>query len=234
MAQIIEGDNHGISRGFISNIPRLPPKFPVNRGPSVSDVEVASYSSPINGNRMGSSHQNKGNPASHSTEFRENLFWLNELLEDSQGISNKRGSHRRSASDSFTYLENPRSLYRFSNIAEEDESECNADTACVNPVNEDGDQLTDLLDEIQQLQDQQNLPISARTQSTSSMCDSSNTNKTNVVRNTLGNSQDQLNFGPECDTVTNGEFFLHGGVMGGSPSMPNHDEGSLDPKQTKR
>jgi hypothetical protein len=115
-------------------------------------------------------------------------------------------------------------LYRFSNIAEEDESECNAEIS-VKSVTKQGDQLTDLLDEIQQLQDQQNLPISARTQPMSSSLDSSNANKTNVSRNLLEQSQ-------ERDVAAKGESFALGGCAIGGSS--NAEEGSLDPKQTKR
>ena len=226
MAQIIEGDNHGISRGFISNIPRLPPKFPVNRGSSPSEIDAPFYN-----NQMNVSPVQHMRTPSHDTELQEQPFWLNELLDDSEGPS-RRGSHRRSASDSFTYLENPRSLYRFSNIAEEDESECNASLPCRRLGNEDSDQLTDLLDEIQQLQNQQNLPISARTQPINCKSDVSNANKLITSRNVVGDSQDQLVFGPKHERVK--DFFLHESVIGGSTSLGSHGEGSADPKQAKR
>eukprot|EP00249_Psilotum_nudum_P007229 c20413_g1_i1 orf=384-1964(-) len=50
----------------------------------------------------------------------QELFWLYDLLDDSDTPS-KKISHRRSSSDSFFYLENPRNLYEITEIAEEDE-----------------------------------------------------------------------------------------------------------------
>jgi hypothetical protein len=165
---------------------------------------------------------------SHGSEFQEQPFWLNELLEEPEGPS-RRGSHRRSASDSFTYLGNPGSLFRFSNIAEEDESECNTLVSSQNLGHEDGAQLTDLLDEIQQLQNQQNLPISARTQPVSSKFDRTNTNK--FTLRTIGDPQDQLALRSKG---AGKEIALQGSTVGGATSLGHYGEGSADPRQAKR
>eukprot|EP00250_Pteridium_aquilinum_P012953 c21044_g5_i1 orf=421-1749(-) len=238
MAQIIEGDSRVLHRGLIGNPPGLPPRFPTisNRGLSLSDLDTVFNSKQDNTRNLGRNHRQHKYTPSCCIVMQNQPVLLDKLLEESE-VSINKGSHRRCASDSFTYLEKSRSLCMFSNIAEEDESECQSTLATEKVANhgiEDGNQLTDLLEEIQQLQDQQNLPISVRSQAVHLNCDSSIVNPTSNAGALLEATAGQLALDPRSRTSDDREFYFHDNNFGDPTSLADLPESDLDPKRAKR
>lgn len=235
MAQLIEGDSRGLHRGLIGSTPGLPPRFPTlsNRGILLSDLDNAFYSSQGNAGTLGRNHRQHKRTPSCWVVMQNQPFLLDKSLEEKE-VARTKGLHRRSASDSFTYLENSGNFCMFSNIAEEDESECPSALSTEkvsNRGNEDGDQLTDLLEEIQQLQDQQNLPISARSQAVHHNCDSSIVNTTSDARAFLEAAPGHLILEPKGRNLEDGEYYFHDSTNG---DPIDFSESDADPKKAKR
>lgn len=221
MEKLIEGDTRGIQRGPIGSGPRLPPRIPSipGRGLPPSDLGTGIHNNQSYESISQSQRQHKRTPSCNMV-MQEQPLWLDDLLEDSEGTS-KKGSHRRSASDSFTYLENARGLCTFGNIAEVDELEYSTSVVPEksrhrNSVNTSG--LTDLLEEIQHLQDQRNAPISALTQLANARSEIS---KVDEMRALAG----QMVFVPEAKSVDNADTCSHDNTAG---------DANFDPKKTKR
>lgn len=221
MAKLIEADSRGIHRGPIGSAPRLPPRIPSipSRGVLPTDLGSGTHSNQSY-ESISQSHKQHRRTPSCSMVIQEQPLWLDDLLEDSEGAS-KKGSHRRSASDSFTYLENAKGLLGTSgNIAEGDELAefpvVPEKTRQRNGMNSSG--LTDLLEEIQQLQDQRNAPISALTQPAMARLEIA---KVDEVRALAG----QMAFAPEAKSLEDADTYSHDN---------NALDGNLDPKKTKR
>ncbi|KAI5077207.1 hypothetical protein GOP47_0007031 [Adiantum capillus-veneris] len=163
MAKLLEGDSRGFQRGPNGFASRLPPRIPSIPGRALlsSDLGPGIHSGQSFEDLGKGQRQHKRTPSCNMV-MQEQPVWLDDLLEDSEG-SSKKSSHRRSASDSFTFLENAGSLCTFNNIAEEEFSYTGSfpteKSKSGNIINSNC--LTDLLDEIRQLQDQRNAPISA-------------------------------------------------------------------------
>lgn len=235
MAQLIEGDSRGLNRGLIGNTSGLPPRFPTlsNRGVFLSDIDNPF---PMNQGKVGTLGRN------HRQHYRtpsccivmQNQPFLPEKPLEEKEISSTRGLHRRCASDSVTYLENSGNFTMFSNIAEEDESECPTALSTEKVTNqaiEDGDQLLDLLEEIQQLQDQQNLPISTRSPSVLHKCDTEFVNTTGNSRVSLENAPGHLVLDYRGRNADDGAYYGPDSSNGDSNDPSEND---LDPKKAKR
>eukprot|EP00250_Pteridium_aquilinum_P005917 c15933_g2_i1 orf=893-2080(+) len=233
MAKLVEGDSRGIHRGSIGSAPpRLPPRIPSipGRGLPPSDLWTGIYSNQSFESLGKSQRQHRRTPSCNMA-IQEQPLWLDDILEDSEG-SSKKGSHRRSASDSFTYLENAGSLCNFSNIAEKDEVERSSfvlpeKARSTNSISTN--RLTDLLEEIQQLQDQRNGPISALIQPAISRSEISKVDEMRTFSNIPGNAimkglPGQSVFAPEVKSVEAADIGSHDNLAG---------DVSLDPKKAK-
>ncbi|KAI5065746.1 hypothetical protein GOP47_0020441 [Adiantum capillus-veneris] len=236
MAQLIEGDARGLHRGLIGNTPGLPPRFPTlpNRGVPPSDFNTVFQGIHGSSRSLGRHYQqHKGTP-SYSVVVQDQPLQYANLVEQSE-VSVKKSLHRRSASDLGTYLEGNGSLSMLSNIAEEVDSECQISQMpekVGNDAKEDGDQLTDLLEEILQLHDQQNLPISTRSQALHPNLDSS------IVRKT-GSARDALEAAPghpiaECEGMVLNDYYTQESNNSDLMYLTEQPENDLDPKKAKR
>eukprot|EP00249_Psilotum_nudum_P020656 c27796_g1_i2 orf=538-1764(-) len=146
------------------NLPSLPPRSPTF--PSMGCPSLDMRTGPYTGQKKSTSNviqrQHQRTPSAGFL-MEEQLSWLDDLLDDSDS-TNKKGFHRRSASDSFAYLESPSSLYKISDIAEEEEFDCSGSNAQQSKFDTDKchseGQLMSLFTEIEKLQRQHNLPVS--------------------------------------------------------------------------
>ncbi|MCO5551248.1 hypothetical protein L7F22_004746 [Adiantum nelumboides] len=215
MAKLVE-DLRGFQKGPNGITSRLPPRIPSisGRGLLPSDAGSGVHSSQ-NFESLGKGQRQHKRTPSCNTVMQEQPVWLDDLLEDSEGPSRK-SSHRRSASDSFTFLENAGSLCTFNNIAEEElnYNSC-VPTEKLKSINNNC--LTDLLDEIRQLQDQRNAPISAITQPAVSRCEVSRMDDTRAMSAKSGSTlasnskpfSGQAVFLPEDKTLEASEADCH-------------------------
>lgn len=238
MAQLIEGDGRGLHRGLMGNTPGLPPRFPTlpNRGIPFSDLNTVFQGIYGNSAILGRNHwQHKGTP-SYSVVVRDRPLSYADLEEESE-LSIKKALHWRSASDSFTYAADDGNVRVFNCILEEGESKCETSQTLEklpNDGKEDGDQLTDLLDEIQQLQDQQNLPISTRSQAVHLNLESSIVSKAASTRATLESEAGHLALEPKGMMLEDTEYHIQDCANGDTTSLAEQPEIDLDPKKAKR
>ncbi|KAH7428494.1 hypothetical protein KP509_09G004400 [Ceratopteris richardii] len=158
MARLLDGDSRGFERGPNGITSRLPPRIPPVPGKGLvpSDLGTGIFHAQRfeNFNKV-EIQQNQ--TTSFNTFMHEQPDWFNGLL-DSEN-SSKKSSHRRSASDSFAFLENAESSYMFDNTIGEGQNL----TKLVNSSVMNKNCLAGLLDEILISQDQRNAPISAVT-----------------------------------------------------------------------
>ncbi|MCO5568988.1 hypothetical protein L7F22_022693 [Adiantum nelumboides] len=232
MAQLIEGDARGLHRGLIGNTTGLPPKFPTfpNRGVPLSDLNTVFQGIYGSSGRLGGNHQqHKGSPSYPV----QSLPYTN-LVEKSEVPTNK-PFHRRSASDSLTYIEE---ISVLGDIPEEVDSKCQISQTpekVGNVAKEDGDHLMGLLEEIQQLQEQQNLPISARSQAPHPNIDSSIVSRTGGARDALeavpGHSIPGRSRGTPVKDL---EYYMQDSDYFESTCVAEQIENDLDPKRAKR
>eukprot|EP00249_Psilotum_nudum_P020661 c27796_g2_i3 orf=257-1492(-) len=160
----MKGDRRSSSWPYHGNSASLPPRSPTfpNVGCPSSEKFVSSYRGQKKFSHEGIQREHQ-RTVSASILMDEQLSWLDDLLDDSDAPS-KKGIHRHSASDSFTFLEAPGSLYKISDIAEEDEFDC-SNSPCrqygdsTGKDHSGGGQLISLQVGIEQLERERNLPV---------------------------------------------------------------------------
>lgn len=252
MAKYVKGGTKAPQRGFGSIAAHLPPKIPLlpTFGSSSLDLVPSLYGHQDILSSSGSQRQHQRTP-SCSVLYQEQPSWLDDLLDDSEAVS-KKGSHRRCASDSFTYLENSGGLYTISDIAEEEELDHSSGNALSSHElssldHLDGDQLSVLLEEIQQLQKEQNLPVGFRTQVESLKVENSLKNKHEALSTMLDNCSlsnftsrfkgslegfpGQFVCRPECESFEDEDFPSQHGIAG---ELMGPLDANFDSKRAKR
>lgn len=118
MANQMKGKTQPVNWSYAPRQPHLPPKSPF---PSMGPAFVDYSPSPFMGQRS-SPHAREGyrqhqRTSSESILIEEQPSWLDDLLNEPE-TPVKKGSHRRSASDSVTFLDVPSTISRIENIAE--------------------------------------------------------------------------------------------------------------------
>lgn len=228
MAKFMDGDSRGFHRGPNGFASRLPPRIPSIPGRSLLNSDLGSGSqSGQSFESLGKGQRQHKRTPSCNMVMQEQPVWLDDLLEDSESSTSKKNSHRRSASDSFTFLENAGSLSAFTNIAEEEELNYNSSFLMEKSNGSkvvNNNCLTDLLDELWHLQDQKNAPISAITQPAVSRCEMSGMDDIRGLPTTAGSV---LASNPKGQPPE--EKSLEAAEAG------SHDiDANADPKKTKR
>ncbi|KAH7372627.1 hypothetical protein KP509_17G013600 [Ceratopteris richardii] len=161
MAQLVDGDGERIHRGLIGNAPALPPRFPSlpNRVSDLGTMFQGYYG--MSGSTAKNYKQHRSLPAYHMP-IQAMHFPHMQSTNGSDILSINKAMHRRSASDSFVCLEEKGDIFTLNDIPEESdvkELALESSEKAENEVHEDGDQLSDLLEEIQQLHNRQNIPV---------------------------------------------------------------------------
>ncbi|KAI5065472.1 hypothetical protein GOP47_0020167 [Adiantum capillus-veneris] len=203
MAQLIEGDARGLHRGLIGNTPGLPPRFPTLPNRGVPPSDFNTVFQGIHGSsRSLGRHYQQHKGTPSYSVVVQDQPLQYANLVEQSEVSVKKSLHRRSASD------------------------------LGNDAKEDGDQLTDLLEEILQLHDQQNLPISTRSQALHPNLDSS------IVRKT-GSARDALEAAPghpiaECEGMVLNDYYTQESNNSDLMYLTEQPENDLDPKKAKR
>eukprot|EP01018_Ginkgo_biloba_P018353 Gb_34968 [translate_table: standard] len=126
MANQMKGKGQPVNWSYSAKQSQLPPKSPF---PTMGPAFVDCGSSPFTGQRSfphtrGGYRQHQ-RTSSESFLIEEQPSWLDDLLNEPE-TPVKKGSHRRSASDSVTFLEVPTTYLRIENIAEEEEYDINS------------------------------------------------------------------------------------------------------------
>lgn len=222
----------------MGNAPGLPPRFPTlpNRGIPLSDLNTVFQGIYGSSATLGRNYwQHKGTP-SYSVVVRDQPLPYVNLLEESEN-SIKDPLHQRCVSDSFTYSAEDGNVHVYNGILEEGESKCETSQTLQKSPNdgkEDGDQLTNLLEEIQQLQDQQNLPISTRSQAVHFDLESSTVSKAGITRATLDSEAGHSTLEPKGMMLEDSDYYIQDCANRDATSLAEQPEIDLDPKKAKR
>ncbi|KAH7436134.1 hypothetical protein KP509_05G004100 [Ceratopteris richardii] len=234
MAKLVEGDSKGFQRGTTDITSRLPPRFPSAPGRSLlpPDVSTTIYDSQSFENLSRDQWQYKY-ASPWNAVGNDRPVWLDDLWEDSEG-TNKR-SHRRSASDSFAFLESAGSLHPFNSIAEEP-SHKSSSILQKGPENIDminGSSFTDLLDRIKYLQDHSNSPVSEIAQPAISGCEISRLIDKRGISAKAGSTLAPNSKGSSGQFLSPLEEKRSEVIEHSSHDNPNNDANG-DPKKAKR
>lgn len=235
-----------IDWSFATAQPHLPPKSPLFPGgtqalPDSSNSLFSNWPNFPSGNRR--HHQN--------TQFASFLPqtppWIDDLLNDSPDVPPKKGSHRRSSSDSVAFLEASSQQTRADNIAEGEQFGCEfiptrPSRGSIEFDKFDEEQLSSMLSEIGSSQKQEipdsdvNLHQSPYEKRTPTMeTPSTPSDHDSVNEHSL---EDERTGGvgqfPSEHEVQSGQKAEHTSSFTGKDEFPNSSDTTLDPKRAKR